>query len=65
VLSIPQIYRIGTMFWDDKYGTQGLSPDVSPYLLNHIYLRCIIMNQDSCIKYIHTRDSYILFLVLN
>ncbi|KAL4200292.1 hypothetical protein AMTRI_Chr03g55660 [Amborella trichopoda] len=28
VLSIPQIYRIGTMFWDDKYGTQGLSPEV-------------------------------------
>lgn len=27
-LSIPQIYRIGTMFWDDKYGTQGLSKDV-------------------------------------
>ncbi|KAL3622382.1 hypothetical protein CASFOL_033793 [Castilleja foliolosa] len=28
VLSIPQIYRIGTMFWDDKYGTQGLSTEV-------------------------------------
>ncbi|XP_061353959.1 myosin-12 [Gastrolobium bilobum] len=28
VLSIPQIYRIGTMFWDDKYGAQGLSPEV-------------------------------------
>ncbi|MQM03597.1 hypothetical protein Taro_036381 [Colocasia esculenta] len=28
VLSVPQIYRIGTMFWDDKYGTQGLSQDV-------------------------------------
>ncbi|RVW93630.1 Myosin-11 [Vitis vinifera] len=28
MLSIPQIYRIGTMFWDDKYGTHGLSPDV-------------------------------------
>ncbi|XP_023549120.1 myosin-12 isoform X2 [Cucurbita pepo subsp. pepo] len=28
ILSIPQIYRIGTMFWDDKYGTQGLSPDI-------------------------------------
>ncbi|XP_059651763.1 myosin-12 [Cornus florida] len=28
MLSIPQIYRIGTMFWDDKYGTQGLSPEV-------------------------------------
>lgn len=23
------MYRIGTMFWDDKYGTQGLSQDVS------------------------------------
>ncbi|CAN6439793.1 unnamed protein product [Victoria cruziana] len=28
VLSVPQIYRIGTMFWDDKYGTQGLSQEV-------------------------------------
>ncbi|XP_020591661.1 myosin-12 [Phalaenopsis equestris] len=27
-LSLPQIYRIGTMFWDDKYRTQGLSQDV-------------------------------------
>ncbi|RWW24879.1 hypothetical protein GW17_00010808 [Ensete ventricosum] len=28
VLSVPQIYRIGTMFWDDKYGTHGVSQDV-------------------------------------
>ncbi|GLT55527.1 hypothetical protein SLA2020_286420 [Shorea laevis] len=28
ILSLPQIYRIGTMFWDDKYGTHGLSPEV-------------------------------------
>ncbi|XP_044466154.1 myosin-12 [Mangifera indica] len=28
ILSLPQIYRIGTMLWDDKYGTQGLSPEV-------------------------------------
>ncbi|KAI9169656.1 hypothetical protein LWI28_015635 [Acer negundo] len=28
ILSTPQIYRIGTMFWDDKYGTKGLSADV-------------------------------------
>ncbi|KAK3025057.1 hypothetical protein RJ639_044808, partial [Escallonia herrerae] len=28
MLSIPQMYRIGTMFWDDKYGAQGLSPEV-------------------------------------
>ncbi|WOK97701.1 hypothetical protein Cni_G06409 [Canna indica] len=28
VLSVPQIYRIGTMFWDDKYGgTKGLSQE--------------------------------------
>lgn len=27
-LSVPQIYRIGTMFWDDKYGTHGLSQDI-------------------------------------
>ncbi|KAG5627285.1 hypothetical protein H5410_012503 [Solanum commersonii] len=28
MLSIAQIYRIGTMFWDDKYGAHGLSPEV-------------------------------------
>lgn len=28
VLSIQQIYRISTMFWDDKYGTHSVSPDV-------------------------------------
>ncbi|AQK62955.1 Myosin-12 [Zea mays] len=28
VLSITQIYRIATMFWDDKYGAQGVSQEV-------------------------------------
>ncbi|KAH9622571.1 hypothetical protein KSS87_016458 [Heliosperma pusillum] len=28
VLSIQQLYRIGTMYWDDKYGTHSLNPDV-------------------------------------
>ncbi|OIW05358.1 hypothetical protein TanjilG_28823 [Lupinus angustifolius] len=28
VLSVPQIYRIGTIFWDNKYGAQGLSQEV-------------------------------------
>ncbi|XAR58625.1 Myosin ATPase [Bertholletia excelsa] len=28
VLSIQQLYRISTMYWDDKYGTQSLSSDV-------------------------------------
>ncbi|CAA7395580.1 unnamed protein product [Spirodela intermedia] len=28
VLSIQQLYRISTMYWDDKYGTQSVSSDV-------------------------------------
>nr|GMD18643.1 myosin-9-like isoform X1 [Ipomoea batatas] len=32
VLSIQQLYRISTMYWDDKYGTHSLSPEVRPYL---------------------------------
>ncbi|XP_058197989.1 myosin-11-like isoform X1 [Rhododendron vialii] len=28
VLSIQQLYRISTMYWDDKYGTHSLAPDV-------------------------------------
>ncbi|KAG9452106.1 hypothetical protein H6P81_005010 [Aristolochia fimbriata] len=28
VLSIQQLYRISTMYWDDKYGTHSVSPDV-------------------------------------
>ncbi|QCD96119.1 DNA topoisomerase III [Vigna unguiculata] len=39
-LSIPQIYRIGTMFWDDKYGAQGLSAEV-------ISRMRVIMTEDS------------------
>ncbi|KAJ0725452.1 putative myosin ATPase [Helianthus annuus] len=28
ILSIQQLYRISTMYWDDKYGTQSVSADV-------------------------------------
>lgn len=28
VLSVPQLYRISTMYWDDKYGTHSVSPEV-------------------------------------
>lgn len=28
VLSIQQLYRISTMYWDDKYGTLSVSPEV-------------------------------------
>ncbi|KAH9318468.1 hypothetical protein KI387_020237 [Taxus chinensis] len=40
VLSIQQIYRISTMFWDDKYGTHSVSPDVIANLR-------IVMTEDS------------------
>lgn len=29
ILSIQQLYRISTMYWDDKYGTHSVSLDVS------------------------------------
>ena len=28
VLSVQQLYRISTMYWDDKYGTETVSQDV-------------------------------------
>ena len=28
VLSIQQLYRISTMYWDDKYGTHSVSSEV-------------------------------------
>ncbi|KAG6496899.1 hypothetical protein ZIOFF_044775 [Zingiber officinale] len=28
VLSIQQLYRISTMYWDDKYGTQSVTSEV-------------------------------------
>ncbi|XP_009411029.3 myosin-11-like [Musa acuminata AAA Group] len=28
VLSVRQLYRISTMYWDDKYGTHSVSPEV-------------------------------------
>jgi len=33
VLSIQQLYRISTMYWDDKYGTHSVSSDVSFHCL--------------------------------
>uniref|UniRef100_A0A162A2K7 Myosin motor domain-containing protein n=1 Tax=Daucus carota subsp. sativus TaxID=79200 RepID=A0A162A2K7_DAUCS len=40
VLSIQQLYRISTMYWDDKYGTHSLSPDV-------ISAMRVLMTEDS------------------
>ncbi|KAI3923089.1 hypothetical protein MKW92_045019 [Papaver armeniacum] len=51
-LSIPQIYRIGTMFWDDKYGTQGLSQDI-------IAKMRVLMTEDS-INMPNNNNSFLL-----
>ena len=38
VLSIQQLYRISTMYWDDKYGTHSVSSDVCfTYKLTKLY----------------------------
>ncbi|GJY30391.1 myosin-11 isoform X1, partial [Tanacetum coccineum] len=36
VLSVQQLYRISTMYWDDKYGTHSVSPDVTFFYLNSL-----------------------------
>lgn len=28
VLSVQQLYRISTMYWDDRYGTETVAPEV-------------------------------------
>lgn len=45
VLSIQQLYRISTMYWDDKYGTHSLSPDVSPH---HLWIPLL---QNECLYF--------------
>nr|XP_043636269.1 myosin-9-like isoform X2 [Erigeron canadensis] len=40
MLSIQQLYRISTMYWDDKHGTHSLSPEVISNMR-------ILMTQDS------------------
>jgi len=39
-LTVRQIYRISTMYWDDKYGTQSVSNEVSWIINNFNGLRC-------------------------
>ncbi|TKY45470.1 Myosin-11 protein [Spatholobus suberectus] len=40
VLSIQQLYRISTLYWDDKYGTRSVSPDVISNMI-------VLMTEDS------------------
>ncbi|KAK2989432.1 hypothetical protein RJ640_018750 [Escallonia rubra] len=39
-LTVRQIYRISTMYWDDKYGTQSVSNEASSLLLS-----CLVVSE--------------------
>lgn len=47
-LTAPQIYRIGTMFWDDKYGTHGLSQEVSYFYFFLVHLLHHLLSFSMC-----------------
>ncbi|XP_019097386.1 PREDICTED: myosin-17-like [Camelina sativa] len=53
VLSVQQLYRISTMYWDDKYGTRSVSSDVLEKLRimskysNYAISTCFVLEDDS------------------
>ncbi|KAG6505918.1 hypothetical protein ZIOFF_031231 [Zingiber officinale] len=47
VLSIQQLYRISTMYWDDKYGTRSVSSESQLCILQIISSMRLMMTQDS------------------
>nr|GMD55840.1 myosin-11 isoform X1 [Ipomoea batatas] len=58
VLSIQQLYRISTMYWDDKYGTQSVSSDVISSMRalmtedsNHAVNNSFLLDDDSSIPF--------------
>ncbi|XP_019225879.1 PREDICTED: myosin-9-like isoform X3 [Nicotiana attenuata] len=58
VLSIQQLYRISTMYWDDKYGTHSVSPDVISSMRvsmtedsNHAVSNSFLLDDDSSIPF--------------
>ena len=40
-LSVPQLYRISVMYWDDKYGTETVSGEVLQEMRETIQVRCL------------------------
>ncbi|VFQ80299.1 unnamed protein product [Cuscuta campestris] len=58
VLSIQQLYRISTMYWDDKYGTHSVSSDVISNMRvsmtedsNHTASNSFLLDDDSSIPF--------------
>ncbi|XP_071732062.1 myosin-11-like [Rutidosis leptorrhynchoides] len=57
VLSVQQLYRISTMYWDDKYGTHSVSPDVISSMRvmmteeNNVVSNSFLLDDDSSIPF--------------
>ncbi|CAN4114485.1 unnamed protein product [Withania somnifera] len=58
VLSIQQLYRISTMYWDDKYGTHSVSSDAISSMrvlmtedTNHAVSNSFLLDDDSSIPF--------------
>ncbi|GKD62967.1 hypothetical protein Tco_1305075, partial [Tanacetum coccineum] len=57
VLSIQQLYRISTMYWDDKYGTHSVSTDVISSMRammteeNNLVSNSFLLDDDSSIPF--------------
>ncbi|KAK9059845.1 hypothetical protein SSX86_020549 [Deinandra increscens subsp. villosa] len=57
ILSIQQLYRISTMYWDDKYGTQSVSADVISSMRvlmteeNNVASNSFLLDDDSSIPF--------------
>jgi len=66
VLSIQQLYRISTMYWDDKYGTHSVSSDVSFYrkVLLKLFKIIPVRKQYDNFKFKMNRKTMLSFAVL-
>jgi hypothetical protein len=54
VLSIQQLYRISTMYWDDKYGTHSVSSDVSCSKVGRMLCFCVVSWKWIKLVYFHS-----------
>ncbi|KAI7731891.1 hypothetical protein M8C21_010510 [Ambrosia artemisiifolia] len=58
MLSIQQLYRISTMYWEDKHGTHSLSPEVISNMRilltqdsNNAVINSFLLDDDSSIPF--------------
>lgn len=56
ILSVQQLYRICTLYWDDNYNTRSVSPDVS-FFLRISSEMLIILNPEKVFSKNYVSDS--------